>query len=323
MRCVILLLRNRRCLDGRFRWRIASQRRIGERRIDGGNGLGSVCDNFFGSLFNDVPDRAFVTIHRSIPGCMPGPLSTVLGKRHSRSELGHLCTGREVPQRILELVERPTRLGHGVRVLPCRHVVAFLGRRVGVGTGSGSVICHRHPASRSGRKGDIGTMPRQALRHDPNVRQPSAIRSARTIQTAQAHDAGTSHAQKPRDPSAMRTPASDDPFMLHDGQLCNAHDPIDAATGSIDRRDGDRAPFPAEMTLRWLHDPETLIRFQILDVSDGGYRLRTRLPIRAGTTGIAVRLLPRGEPLEHAVVVVWMRPTDDGAYEIGLQRVGR
>ena len=166
-------------------------------------------------------------------------------------------------------------------------------------------------------------MPPRAAIQIPDVRQPSVVRFARTIQTSHAHHAGWSHAQNPRDHSALRTLASDDPAMLHDGQLCNARDPIDAATGSIDRRDSDRAPFPAEMTLRWLHDPETLIRFQILDVSDGGYRLRTRLPIRAGTTGIAVRLLPRGEPLEHAVVVVWMRPTDDGAYELGLQRVGR
>lgn len=119
--------------------------------------------------------------------------------------------------------------------------------------------------------------------------------------------------------------------MLHDGLMSNRPTACDAVNHEadaapkpgimdIDRRRSDRVPFPAELVLAWLHDMGTLLRFRVVDAGDGGFRIRTGTPIVEGMTGMVVRLLPSGEPLDRPVMVAWVGPPeDDGQRQIGLR----
>lgn len=104
--------------------------------------------------------------------------------------------------------------------------------------------------------------------------------------------------------------------MFHDG-IMSTRTP---STVETDRRESDRVPFPGELVILWHHDLSTPIRYRIVDAGDGGYRLRTSVPVLEGTTGMALQLLPDGEPLNQPVMVVWQRTLPDGDQEIGLRR---
>ncbi|MHC4910417.1 MAG: PilZ domain-containing protein [Planctomycetota bacterium] len=95
--------------------------------------------------------------------------------------------------------------------------------------------------------------------------------------------------------------------------------PFQKAAPPGERRVSDRVPFPAEITLVWNHDPSTVVRYATLDASDGGYRIQTSVPVLPGTTGVALRLLPEGRPLNCAIMVAWSAPSEDGGYEVGLR----
>ncbi|MBX3375096.1 MAG: PilZ domain-containing protein [Phycisphaeraceae bacterium] len=104
--------------------------------------------------------------------------------------------------------------------------------------------------------------------------------------------------------------------MLRESAL---HRSLDDVPG--ERRHRDRVPFPGEATLIWIHDPMTVLRLAVVDASNGGFRLRTRLPVPTGTTGILLRLLPAGTPLNAPVTVAWLRPVPEGDFEMGLRRL--
>lgn len=108
--------------------------------------------------------------------------------------------------------------------------------------------------------------------------------------------------------------------MLHDrvmGQIRK----VRATADPSERRDGDRLPFPAELVLVWNHDLDHPIRFRVIDAGDGGYRIRSSLPVIEGMTGMVLRLLPsRGQQLDQPVMVVWSHPGEDGdGFEVGLR----
>ncbi len=104
--------------------------------------------------------------------------------------------------------------------------------------------------------------------------------------------------------------------MLRDVTLSQTTGP----TGHRERRTSDRVPYPAELVIVWNHDLESAVRYPVLDASDRGFRIRSSMPLSAGTTGIALRLLPEGHPLDRSLVVIWTRPcpTGDG-HEVGLR----
>jgi hypothetical protein len=105
--------------------------------------------------------------------------------------------------------------------------------------------------------------------------------------------------------------------MLHDRVLTRTTMP---ATACLDRRRGDRVPFPAELVLVWHHDLDSPVRYRILDASDGGFRIRTSLPMVEGMTGMALALLPEGTPINRPVMIAWTTLTRDGAeHEAGLR----
>jgi len=152
--------------------------------------------------------------------------------------------------------------------------------------------------------------------HENHVRQPRGDPLIHLLQAEQSDQKRPRGAHELRGADSPAALTSDVHRMIHEQRLA-----AESTTTHLERRRDERAPLPAEMTLRWLHDPETLIRVQVRDVSERGYRLHTRLPIRLGATGIAVRLLPSGEPLDHVVVVMRIHRQDDGTYDVGLQRI--
>jgi hypothetical protein len=102
--------------------------------------------------------------------------------------------------------------------------------------------------------------------------------------------------------------------MLHDAMLSQR------TLSADERRRAPRAALPLEITLLWHYDPGQVLRFTALDVSDGGMRLRTSMPLVEGMTGMVLNLLPKGEPLNKAAIVVWVRPAREGSgYEAGLR----
>lgn len=107
------------------------------------------------------------------------------------------------------------------------------------------------------------------------------------------------------------------PVMLHDGMMFSRAD----HAAETDRRVSDRLPFPGELIVIWHHDLDTPIRYRVIDAGDGGYRLRSSIPVLEGTTGIARLFLPDGKPLNDSVMVVWTRAVNDGSgdQEIGLR----
>ncbi len=111
--------------------------------------------------------------------------------------------------------------------------------------------------------------------------------------------------------------------MLHDSRI-SGHDrpegdPRDQDTDS-ERRETDRAPSQAEVIVVWHHDQGIPVRYAVVDIGDGGMRILSSTPLLKGMSGTAVKLLPKGEPINRSFIVAWSRPPAvSGAFEVGLQ----
>ncbi len=112
--------------------------------------------------------------------------------------------------------------------------------------------------------------------------------------------------------------------MLPDRKLGKASQ--NAWGAGTDRRWGsDRERTAAEAVVVWSHSPATPIRYKVLDISEGGLRIHSPLPLREGATGQLVSLLPSGSCMNREYQVVWCRKSsaDDavalGGYEAGLR----
>jgi hypothetical protein len=103
--------------------------------------------------------------------------------------------------------------------------------------------------------------------------------------------------------------------MLHDGVAF----PQPYSEIALERRSSPRTSCTAELTLTWLHDSRTPVRYHVLDAGEGGFRILTATPLLEGMTGIAWKLLPEGRPIRRTVVVAWIASTADGMTEAGLR----
>jgi len=103
--------------------------------------------------------------------------------------------------------------------------------------------------------------------------------------------------------------------MLHEDVLLSLGNPQCAN----DHRAAPRVPCPSEVTLIWHHNPTVVVRYRIVDVSDGGLRVRSSVPMLEGTTGMLMRMLPEGTPIDKPVMIVWSKPSQTGGYELGLR----
>ncbi len=114
--------------------------------------------------------------------------------------------------------------------------------------------------------------------------------------------------------------------MLHDAMLTRGRT---AGDDGPDRRTSLRARCAAEVVIAWpapagespwMEEPAMTCRYVASDVSDGGLRIRSALPLLEGTVGRALKLLPTGRDIDRAVMVAWCRRNDTaGRYEIGLR----
>ncbi|MHC4948691.1 MAG: hypothetical protein ACYTG1_10570 [Planctomycetota bacterium] len=107
--------------------------------------------------------------------------------------------------------------------------------------------------------------------------------------------------------------------MLHDGILTRttAPGPLPPA---VERRESLRVPFPGEVVIRWHHDLETPVRYQVANAGDGGFRIRSSAPLVEGLTGTATKLLPGGRDLDRSVMIVWFaRAIDGDGYDAGVR----
>lgn len=110
---------------------------------------------------------------------------------------------------------------------------------------------------------------------------------------------------------------------------------VQAAVGNADRRSSDRHDFHGWLVLQWHHRPGDGVRYQTIDVSETGARVRTSCSHPEGMTGTAVELVPESPagtgddrldpiPIRRSFIVVWSKAIrrDDGRldhHEAGLR----
>ena len=80
---------------------------------------------------------------------------------------------------------------------------------------------------------------------------------------------------------------------------------------AIERRDNGRNQGAGELSVFWHHDPSCTCRYETLDVSGSGARVRTEGSLPEGMTGVAVEFQPGDVALDRAVMVVWSRGIRD------------
>ncbi len=82
-----------------------------------------------------------------------------------------------------------------------------------------------------------------------------------------------------------------------------------------------RTVVSGEILIAWPHASEAPLRYAILDVSEGGVRIQSLLPLREGMTGLAISLLPEGKALNRKFQLMWCRRSSSSAnlYEAGLR----
>ncbi len=103
--------------------------------------------------------------------------------------------------------------------------------------------------------------------------------------------------------------------MLHDGTQAR----VSGQPMLAERRRSQRDAFPAELVVKWHHEPEMPIRYEVIDSSEGGFRIRSSMPMLEGMTGIALKLLPEGTRVNRTVMIIWVGPcATGGGSEFGL-----
>ncbi len=73
--------------------------------------------------------------------------------------------------------------------------------------------------------------------------------------------------------------------------------------------------------IQWHHDPGTPVRYAVLNLSEGGMRIMSELPLIKGMSGTAVKLVPAGEELHKMCTVSWVKSAGagKGPFEVGLK----
>lgn len=88
---------------------------------------------------------------------------------------------------------------------------------------------------------------------------------------------------------------------------------------AADRRSEPREPAQGEVMLRWHLEPPTTMRYELIEISNSGARIRSGMSIPSGAIGTVLKQLPEGTPVNRPAMVQWVgEPDDDGRREIGL-----
>ena len=94
-----------------------------------------------------------------------------------------------------------------------------------------------------------------------------------------------------------------------------------------ERRQSERYTDNGEVIIRWLHDEKTPIRYKVANQSGEGLSILTSAPLNQGMTGLIEKLVPSGNTIDKAGIVVWCRIQDKKSngnnlfYRIGLRFV--
>ena len=91
---------------------------------------------------------------------------------------------------------------------------------------------------------------------------------------------------------------------------------------AIERRDNGRSGGSGELSVFWHHDPSCTCRYETLDVSGSGARVRTEGSLPEGMTGVAVRYEPGAIEINRAIMVVWSRGIRDPDGRVGHHEAG-
>ncbi len=103
--------------------------------------------------------------------------------------------------------------------------------------------------------------------------------------------------------------------MLHDSVISGRN----RRSAADERRRSARATVHAELVVAWHHDPDTAVRYPVIDVGEGGMRILSALPLLKGMSGTAIKLLPEGRELNRMCTVSWAKAPDlGGPFEVGL-----
>ena len=84
-----------------------------------------------------------------------------------------------------------------------------------------------------------------------------------------------------------------------------------------------RVPTNGEVLITWSHAKDSPLRYRLLDISEGGMRIQSLLPVHEGMVGVALSLLPTATALNRNFQIMWCRRcTCEGggsAYEAGAR----
>lgn len=84
------------------------------------------------------------------------------------------------------------------------------------------------------------------------------------------------------------------------------------------RFNNGRVPVNGEVLIAWSHAKDAPLRYRILDISEGGMRIHSLLPLHEGMTGVALSLLPSATALNRNFQIMWCR-RGGTAYEAGVR----
>ncbi|MBL9120786.1 MAG: PilZ domain-containing protein [Phycisphaerae bacterium] len=89
------------------------------------------------------------------------------------------------------------------------------------------------------------------------------------------------------------------------------------------RFNNGRVPTHGEVLIAWSHAKDSPLRYRLLDISEGGMRIHSLLPVHEGMTGVALSLLPSATALNRSFQIMWCRRcAQEGggtAYEAGVR----
>ena len=75
-----------------------------------------------------------------------------------------------------------------------------------------------------------------------------------------------------------------------------------------------------EVVIAWICPHLATVRYEMLDMSANGLKIRSSSPLIAGMLGRVTRILPHGQCLNETVSIVWTKSSSDGtSIEAGLR----
>ncbi|MDE1037276.1 MAG: PilZ domain-containing protein [Phycisphaerales bacterium] len=94
---------------------------------------------------------------------------------------------------------------------------------------------------------------------------------------------------------------------------------IQSDVSSQNRRNKARTAYSGEAVLRWSHDFDTPVRYNVVDRSAGGMQITSQFPLSEGMTGVVTRYLPEGTAVHQPMMVAWSSSeADDDGYRCGI-----